>query len=70
MIYIVCPTCGRTISSRQQIYDEKLEDIDNKNISIEEKKKLNTELINSLQLTRVCCKMRVMKKHDLIKIIV
>ena len=70
MIYIKCPTCGRNIASRQKIYDEKLKEISDKNITIEEKEKLNTELINSLQLTKICCKMRVMMKHDLINIIV
>ena len=70
MIYLKCPTCGRKIASRQKIYDEKLKEIADKNIPIDEKEKLNTELLNSLQLDKICCKMRVMMKHDLINIIV
>jgi DNA-directed RNA polymerase subunit N (RpoN/RPB10) len=70
MIYLKCPTCGRNIASRQKIYDEKLKEINDKNISIDEKEHLNTELINSLKLNKICCKMRVMMKHDLINIIV
>ncbi len=61
MIYLKCPTCGTVIGNRQIVYETKLEEIDN-NPNIDENEKLTqkTKLIESLELKRYCCRMRVM----------
>ena len=61
MIYLKCPTCGTVIGNRQIIYEAKLKEIDN-NPNIDEDAKLEqkNKLINSLELKRYCCKMRIM----------
>lgn len=61
MIYLKCPTCGTVIGNRQIIYEKKLREIDN-NPNMDEDAKLEqkNKLINSLELKRYCCKMRIM----------
>lgn len=60
MIYLKCPTCGTVIGNRQIIYENKLKEIDN-NPNMDEDAKLDqkNKLINSLELKRYCCKMRI-----------
>lgn len=71
MIYLKCPTCGTIIGNRQIIYESKLEEIDNDpNIDEPEKLEQKTKLVESLELKRYCCKMRVMtfmSKPNIIK---
>jgi DNA-directed RNA polymerase subunit N (RpoN/RPB10) len=69
MIYYKCPSCGCELANRQKQYDTKLKEINESSDSIEQKNILKTQLINSLKLKKICCKMRVMMKHDLINII-
>lgn len=61
MIYLKCPTCGTVIGNRQIPYEAALTEIDN-NPNIDEPERLaqKTKLIDSLELKRYCCKMRVM----------
>ena len=60
MIYLRCPTCAYIIGNRQIHYETKLFEIDN-NPNIDEEEKLNqkNKLVESLELKRYCCKMRV-----------
>jgi DNA-directed RNA polymerase subunit N (RpoN/RPB10) len=60
MIYLKCPTCGTIIGNRQIPYEAKLQEIDN-NPNIDEAEKLNqkNKLVESLELKRYCCKMRI-----------
>jgi DNA-directed RNA polymerase subunit N (RpoN/RPB10) len=71
MIYLKCPTCGTIIGNRQIIYETKLKEIDNDpNIDEPEKLRQKTKLIDSLELKRYCCRMRIMtfkSKPDTIK---
>jgi DNA-directed RNA polymerase subunit N (RpoN/RPB10) len=61
MIYLKCPTCGTIIGNRQIPYEKELEKINNNpNIDDVEKLEQKTKLIESLELKRYCCKMRVM----------
>jgi DNA-directed RNA polymerase subunit N (RpoN/RPB10) len=61
MIYLKCPSCGTVIGNRQIPYENKLKEIDN-NPNIDEDAKLDqkNKLINSLEIKRSCCKMRIM----------
>ena len=71
MIYLKCPTCATVLANREIEYEKKLEKINNDtNINEEQKRKLKTELINSLGLKNPCCKMRIMSYIQLIDIII
>ena len=60
MIYLKCPTCGCVLGNRQKLYDNSLEEIEsNPNNDEEMKLNLKDKLIESLQIKRYCCKMRV-----------
>lgn len=71
MIYLKCPTCGYILGNRQQMYDKGLDEIEsNPNNDEEQKLDLKEKLIESLQLKRYCCKMRVItykNKTEIIK---
>jgi DNA-directed RNA polymerase subunit N (RpoN/RPB10) len=60
MIYLKCPSCGTVIGNRQIPYETGLEEIENNpNINEAEKLELKNKLIESLEIKRYCCKMRV-----------
>jgi len=60
MIYLRCPSCQTIIGNREIQYDTELDKIENNpNIDEEEKLEQKTKLLNSLELERYCCKMRV-----------
>lgn len=71
MIYLICPTCSYVLGNRQRIYEKGLEEIESNPNNDEEKKlELKQKLINSLELKRYCCQMRVMtyiNKTEIIK---
>jgi DNA-directed RNA polymerase subunit N (RpoN/RPB10) len=71
MIYLKCPSCSTVLANREIEYEKKLEKIVNDiNTNEEQKRKLKTELINSLGLKNPCCKMRIMSYVQLIDIII
>ena len=60
MIYLKCPTCGYIIGNRQIKFENGLKEIESDPNNTEDlKNKLKEELINSLDIKRYCCKMRV-----------
>ena len=60
MIYMVCPSCGYLLGNRQQLYDNGLNEIEsNPNNDEEIKIELKKKLIESLQIKKYCCKMRI-----------
>jgi DNA-directed RNA polymerase subunit N (RpoN/RPB10) len=71
MIYLKCPTCGYILGNRQKIYEQGLEEIESNPNNDEEKKlELKLKLVNSLELKRYCCTMRVItykNKTEIIK---
>jgi DNA-directed RNA polymerase subunit N (RpoN/RPB10) len=73
MLYIVCPTCRRLLGNRQLIYEAKLDEICKKvemnKITTDEADKQKKELVNSLGLSRYCCKMRLMSYRKLISFV-
>lgn len=61
MPYIKCPTCRRLLGNKYIIVRNENKIIDNDiGLSLEEKRNRRTDVINSLGLTRICCKARVM----------
>lgn len=70
MIYIKCPSCGYLIGNRQMIYEKGLDEINSDpNTDDEKKLELKTKLIESLNIKRYCCKMRVITFKNLAEII-
>ena len=70
MIYLKCPTCGTVIGNRQIPFEKGLEQIENNAALDEEARlKLKTELIESLNVKRYCCKMRMISFKQLTDII-
>jgi len=71
MIYLKCPTCGYLLGNRQKIYEQGLEEIESNPNNDEVKKiELKQKLVNSLELKRYCCTMRVItykNKTEIIK---
>lgn len=73
MLYLKCPTCKTTLGDIQIQYEnisnKILEDTESGKISQNDGDKLRNELINSLELDRYCCKMRVMTYMKTINIV-
>ena len=71
MIYLKCPTCNYVLGNRQKIYEQGLEEIESNTNNDEEKKlDLKQKLVDSLELKRYCCTMRVItykNKTEIIK---
>ena len=65
MLYVKCPTCGNVLANRIKIYEERLKEIeDNPNNDEEMKLDLKEKMVNSLELERYCCKMRLITYKD------
>jgi DNA-directed RNA polymerase subunit N (RpoN/RPB10) len=70
MIYIRCPSCGYILGNRQILYETKLDEImNNPNLDEDAKLDLKTKLVDSLNLKRYCCKMRVITFKQLTDIV-
>jgi DNA-directed RNA polymerase subunit N (RpoN/RPB10) len=70
MLYPRCPTCGKKLSHLELKYEDKLEDIlNNPKLTENQKNVEKQKLVNSLGLTRYCCKTRIITYLDTIKII-
>jgi len=70
MKYLVCPTCGKVLGDIEIDYEIKSEQImTSSNLSEQDKIIKRKELIESMGVTRYCCKMRVFTQADPYKII-
>lgn len=68
MIYITCPTCGFFLASKTAEYESKKEIICNNPDLTEEQQAVEiTKLIQSLNLRRYCCRMRIMTAKDIVQ---
>ena len=71
MIYLRCPTCGYVLGNRLRMYELGLDEIESNPNNDEQKKlELKQKLVDSLELKRYCCKMRVItykNKTEIIK---
>jgi DNA-directed RNA polymerase subunit N (RpoN/RPB10) len=71
MIYLKCPTCSTILGNRQIIYETGLKEIlNNKNLTDKMKEDEKLKLLNSLDLTNYCCKMRVITYVNLTEVLV
>lgn len=65
MLYLKCPTCGTILGDRIRIYETELEKIETDLTSDEAMKlDLKEKLVNSLELEKYCCKMRLITYKD------
>jgi len=67
MLYMSCPTCGFFIGQKTEEYDTKKNEIcANPKLSKKDKEEQISKLLNSLNLRRYCCKMRIMTYKDMV----
>lgn len=70
MQYIVCPSCETLLADKQLIFNNGLKEItEDTKLTDEIKDKKKVELLNSLGLTRYCCRSRVLGYLDIVKIV-
>lgn len=60
MSYIRCVSCGGLIANKYLQYNEGVREIENKDVSTEEKQIMMKELLDSLHVPKYCCRMRIM----------
>jgi DNA-directed RNA polymerase subunit N (RpoN/RPB10) len=70
MLYFKCPTCKTILANRELVFDEELDKIcKNTKLSEKEKDEEKMRLLDKLELTRYCCRMRIMTSVKQINII-
>jgi len=69
MKYVVCPTCGKVLADVELEYETKNLEITSSKLSDKEKSIKRKELIESMGITRYCCKMRILTQVDPYKVI-
>ena len=68
MLYSTCPTCGYFLGLKILEWETKSKEIcDNPKNTKEEKEKLKEKLLQTLNLRRYCCKMRMMSYKDIVQ---
>jgi DNA-directed RNA polymerase subunit N (RpoN/RPB10) len=70
MLYPNCPTCGYCLADIQTNFEKKKKEIcNNPDNSENDKENQIKDLVNSQELRRYCCKMRLITYIDLIELI-
>ena len=69
MLYYKCPTCRTLLANKQLIYEKRLTEICDSGRPKGEKDELKKKLLDELELSRPCCRMRIMGYIKLIDII-
>ena len=73
MIYLICPTCKKWLGDKQIQYDtingQICKDVESGLITPEEGDNLKKKFINSLDVSRFCCKQRIITYSDLVRIV-
>ncbi len=61
MLQMICPTCGELLGNKQLIYEQKVKELENKNISNEKINDEKRKIINSLNIdeNKYCCRQRI-----------
>lgn len=69
--YIKCPSCGRLLADKELIFQNKIIEINKKELNDNDKEKACQELMNELEIPidKYCCKMRLITSCDLFNII-
>lgn len=70
MLYYKCPTCRTILANKQIPFEERMETIcDDDKMTDKDKNNAKGRLLDELQLTRECCRMRILTYCKLIEII-
>jgi DNA-directed RNA polymerase subunit N (RpoN/RPB10) len=64
MLYAVCPTCKMLLADKQIPYETKINELNSKGYSEEKYMKEKKKIIDSLGITRYCCRMRLISYVD------
>lgn len=68
MLYFRCPTCRTLLANKQLVYERRLEEITlDKKLNNTEKDNLKRKLLDDVELSRPCCRMRIMGYVKLIE---
>ena len=70
MIYYRCPTCKTLLANKQLIFEKDIKKIcgDTK-LNEQDKNEQKKKLLDRLELTRYCCRMKMLTYVDQIKIV-
>jgi DNA-directed RNA polymerase subunit N (RpoN/RPB10) len=70
MLYPRCPTCGTILANKQLPYEQMTEELcESKTLSQEELDKKRMEILDKLNIKRICCRSRVITYIDKVKLI-
>lgn len=70
MLYFKCPTCKTILANKQVPFEEGLDKIcNNPKMSQKEKDSAKVELLDQLEVKRMCCRMRILTYVKQIEII-
>jgi DNA-directed RNA polymerase subunit N (RpoN/RPB10) len=69
MKYVVCPTCGKVLADIEIDYEIKSNEIMMSDSTEKEKIIIRKKLIETMGVSRYCCKMRVFTQVDPYKVI-
>lgn len=64
-----CPTCRNLLGDKEVPYYNELKNINNKNLTNKQKEEAHAKLLNSLNITKICCRMRVINNVRLAELI-
>lgn len=69
--YLKCPSCGRLLADKELIFQEKINEINKKNLNDFDKENACKNLMDELQIptNNYCCKMRLITSCDLFNIV-
>lgn len=70
MLYYRCPTCKTILGNKQIPYEEAFEKICNTKLTREERAKKMKELLDNLELPRLCCRQKILSYVKLIEVLV
>lgn len=69
MLYLRCPTCRTMLADKQLVYEKELEKICSCNKSDAQKEQDKRDLLDRIQVTNICCRMRMIRYTKLVEII-
>lgn len=70
MLYYRCPTCGTVLANKQIPFEEGMKKICDKKMTGDEKDKAQIKLLETLEVVRPCCRMRILTYTKWIEILV
>jgi DNA-directed RNA polymerase subunit N (RpoN/RPB10) len=70
MLYFRCPTCKTVLADKELIYEKEMKRISNDlKLSEAQQNDEKRKLLDTLELTRICCRARMLTYVDLITIV-